>query len=199
MSRSALFITTICITLALLIMVIASGCTSAPSGSAGTSPVTSAESAAVSSPPIVASDSMQSATAQYPLFGAGVMGNVFGSAVNPSAGIDTIQFYLSPARSIDLTKWEIVVTPTGSTPVTYGVSTSDATGSFTATNEDGKTVTSVAGSFTVSIKMTPIAPGTKVRIEMRPSGGTAKDDELDISRTMPPASQLTSGTKTPIF
>jgi hypothetical protein len=194
MSKSTLLITNICVFFALLIMIMASGCTSTSSGSAGTSSVTLASSAAVPSSPTVASDSTQSAT-PYPLFGAGIVGNVYGSASNPSAGIDTIQFYLAPARSIDLTKWEIIVTPVDNTPVTYEVGTSNAIGTFTVTNEEGKIVTSTRVPFTVSIKMAPIPPGTKVRIEMRPSGGTTKDDDLDIYRTMP----LTSGSKTPIF
>ena len=107
-----------------------------------------------------------------------MIGNVYGLAPNPSAGITEITFVvgLAPgAPSIDLTKMTIAfITPTtGSTFITHEHTTL-FTSSSTFTTKIGTTdVTSMKANDQVEVafKVAPVPANTKIIIELRPNVG----------------------------
>ena len=115
-----------------------------------------------------------------------MIGNVYGLASNPSAGINEIRFTigLAPgAPAIDLTKMKIVfATPTtGPIILTQGsiASTSVFTSKLTgATNANSMNAND---QIEISFKTASLKPNTKLNLELRPSVGAA----LPFSKTTP--------------
>ena len=181
MSASTLFIRTFCVSLALVLLVIISGCTTAPSGSDGTIPVTSLPLPAVSLSPVPspASEPVPS-SADIQL-----RSNVYGLSSNPQAGLDTIYFSIgltSQAPAVDLNKIEVVFSAPGTDPVILTHGTKDSTTTF-STTRGNIAVTSLSPSDEVEItfRVKGVPAGSKVQIEVKPSAGA----DLPISRTVP--------------
>ncbi len=179
MSASTLFIKTFCLSLVLVSLVMIVGCTTTPSGSDGTLPVTSLPSATISPVPVPLSNPEQSAAKIQ------LEGNIYGLSSNPQLGIDTITFSISPApqvQSVDLTRLEIVFSTPATAPVILTRGTRDSTSTFTTTMGNYP-ITSLRSGDEVEIafRVRGVPPGTKVNIELRPSAGAV----LSISRTVP--------------
>ena len=181
MSTSTLFIKTFCVSLVLVLLVIISGCTTAPSGSNGTIPPTSLPLTTVSLSPVPAPTSNPGQSAAD----IQLRGNVYGLSSNPQVGIDTIYFSIglpSQASAIDLTRMEIVFFTPGTALVILTHGTRDSTSTFTTT-QGNYAVTSLSPSDEVEItfRVKGVPAGTKVQIEVKPPAGAV----LPISRTVP--------------
>lgn len=181
MSTSTLFIKTFCVSLVLVLLVIISGCTTAPSGSNGTIPPTSLPLTTVSLSPVPAPTSNPGQSASD----IQLRGNVYGLSSNPQVGIDTIYFSIglpSQASAIDLTRMEIVFFTPGTALVILTHGTRDSTSTFTTT-QGNYAVTSLSPSDEVEItfRVKGVPAGTKVQIEVKPPAGAV----LPISRTVP--------------
>jgi archaellin len=181
MSTSTLFIKTFCVSLVLVLLVIISGCTTAPSGSNGTIPATSLPLTTVSLSPLPAPTSNPGQSAAD----IQLRGNVYGLSSNPQVGIDTIYFSIglpSQASAIDLTRMEIVFFTPGTALVILTHGTRDSTSTFTTT-QGNYAVTSLSPSDEVEItfRVKGVPAGTKVQIEVKPPAGAV----LPISRTVP--------------
>ncbi|MCX6684913.1 MAG: hypothetical protein NTZ37_09335 [Methanoregula sp.] len=181
MSTSTLFIKTICVSLALVVLVIISGCTTAPSASNGTIPVTSLPVTTVSLSPVPAPTSNPVPS------GADIQlrSNVYGISSNPQVGLDTIYFSIglpSQVPAIDLTSMEVVFSVPGTAPVILTQGTKDSTSTFTTTRGN-IAVTSLGPGDEVEItfRVTGVPAGTKVQIEVKPPAGAV----LPISGTVP--------------
>jgi archaellin len=179
MSASTLFIKTFCISLVLVSLVMILGCTTTPSGSNGTIPVTSLPSTIVSPVPASTSNPEQSVA------NIQLKGNIYGLSSNPQLGIDTITFPigLTPqTRTVDLTRLEIVFSTPGTAPVILTQGTRDSTSTFTTT-VGNYAVTSLRPGDEVEIafRVKGVPAGTNVNIEVRPPVGTG----LPLSRTVP--------------
>ena len=179
MFPSTLFIKTFCVSLALVVLVLISGCTTAPSGSDGTIPVTSQPLTTVSQSPVPAPTSGSS--------GADIQlrSNVYGFSSNPQVGLDTIYFSIgltSQAPSVDLTRMEVVFSAPGTAPIILTHGTKDSTTTF-STTRGNNAVTSLSPSDEVEItfRVTGVPAGSKVQIEVKPPAGAV----LPISRTVP--------------
>ena len=181
MSRSTLFITTFCLSLVLVSLVMIAGCTTTPSGPGGTIPATSSPATTMTSVPVSTSNPDQSAAANIQL-----KGNIYGLSSNPLAGIDTIRFTIGTGSSqtppIDLTRMEIVFSTPGTAPVTLTQGTSSSLRTF-STTMGGNHVTSLGPGDEVEIdfRVNVVPGGTKVNIELRPSVGPV----LPLTRTVP--------------
>lgn len=178
MSRSSFIIATICASLAMVSLIMVSGCTTTPTGPGGTIPVTASPTPIISPVPFPTLNPDQPANIQ-------LKGNVYGLSSNPLTGIDTIFFTIKPisqSAPIDLTRMDIVFSTTDTAPVVLTRSTSDTTRTFTTTigNND---VTSVSPGDEVEItfRVKVVPGGTGVNIQVRPPVGTA----LTISRIVP--------------
>jgi archaellin len=181
MSTSKLFIKTFCVSLALVVLVIISGCTTAPSGSNGTIPVTTLPLPTVSPSPVPAPTSNPVPS------GADIQlrSNIYGLSSNPQIGLDTIYFSIgltSQASAVDLTRMEVVFSTPGTAPVILTRGTKDSTGTFTTTRGN-YAVTSLSPSDEVEItfRVTGVPAGTKVQIVVKPPAGAV----LPISGTVP--------------
>jgi hypothetical protein len=181
MSTSALFIKTVCVSLALVLLVLISGCTTAPSGSNGTIPVTSLPLPTVSLFPVPAPTSNPVPS------GADIQlrSNIYGLATNPHVGLDTIYFSIglpSQVPAVDLTGMKVVFTAPGAAPVILIRGTKDSTSTFTTT-QGNNLVTSLGSGDEVEItfRVEEVPAGSKVQIEVKPSSGAV----LPISRTVP--------------
>jgi archaellin len=181
MSASTLCIKTFCVSLALVLLVIISGCTTAPSGSNGTIPVTSLPLTTVSQSPV------PSPTSNPVPSGADIQlrSNVYGLSSNPQAGLDTIYFSIglpSQVPAVNLTSMVVVFTATGTAPVILTRSSKDSTSTFTTT-QGNNLVTSLGSGDEVEItfRVKGVPAGSKVQIEVKPSSGAV----LPISGTVP--------------
>jgi archaellin len=114
-----------------------------------------------------------------------IIGNVYGLASSPAAGIDEIKFTISLApcsSAIDLTKLQIVFSTLNAPPVTLMQSTRTSTSFFTTKIGTTK-VTSLNPGDQVEITffVTPVSANTKMNIELKPSVGAA----LPFTKTAP--------------
>jgi len=121
-----------------------------------------------------------------------MIGNVYGKASTPSAGIDEIRFSigLAPgAPSVNLEKMNIIVSTKDFGPYTLTwISTNPVADKNFNVTKDGKggasNSTMIAGDqMEIRFSTTVIPKDTKVNIEMRPGVGAA----LPFSKTTPPA------------
>ena len=179
MSISILSIKTVCVSFILILFLMTPGCTTTPTESEGTIPVTSIPPATASPSPAPASDPGQSAD------NVQLSGNVYGLSSDPLQGIDIITFsvsLLSQASAVDLTGMEIVFSATGSDPVTLTRGLRSTTGTFTATR-GGNTVTTLhpGDLVEISFPVKTVAGGSSVTIELRPHGKSV----VPITRTVP--------------
>jgi archaellin len=115
-----------------------------------------------------------------------LIGNAYGIASNPSAGIDDIKFTigLSPgAPAIDLTKMKIVLSTPSTNPIILTQGASASTSVFTTTLNGDTPVSSLNlyQQVVIDFKTVPINANTKINIELRPSVG----DALPFSKTAP--------------
>ena len=161
------------------------GCTSTPSGSVGTTPVTSQPSTTVSS---LSSVSPVPATTSNPGQSAvnlKVTGNVYGLSTYPVTGIDTITFTIGldpQSPDVDLTRLEIVFSTPVADPVILTRDTRESTRTFTTTMGNyAITSMSPGDEVEITFRVTGVPAGTDVNIEVRPPAGAA----LPISRTVP--------------
>jgi archaellin len=111
--------------------------------------------------------------------------NVYALSSNPQLGIDTIYFTIglpTLAPEIDLTRMQIVVSTTGSDPVTLVQGTQDSTTTFSTTSGNIP-VTSLGPreEVQVTFRVKPITAGSKVYIDVQP----ATNAILPISGTVP--------------
>ena len=115
-----------------------------------------------------------------------MIGNVYGLASNPSAGITEIRFSigLAPgAPPIDLTKMKIIFSTPSTTPITLSQDATATTSIFTTKLNGASNVNSMNPNDQIEIafKVSPVPANTKIRIELRPSVGAA----LSFSKTAP--------------
>lgn len=117
--------------------------------------------------------------------GISVIGDVYGLASAPNAGIDEIRFTLgldacSPA--LDLTTVQIVFSIPGSFPVTLTHGTRTSTGFFT-TKSGTTRVTSLnpGDQVEVTFFVAPVSASTRMNIEVKPTGGAM----VPFTRTAP--------------
>ena len=177
MSRSSFIIATFCASLAMVSLIIVSGCTTTPSGPGGTQQATASPTPIISPVPFPTSNP-EPANIQ-------LKGNVYGLSSNPLTGIDTIFFTIKPSSReapIDLTGMEIVFSTPDTAPVVLTRSTSDTIRTFTTTMGNNDVTTLNPGDeveITFRVKVVP--GGTGVNIQVKPSGGPA----LTISRIVP--------------
>jgi archaellin len=176
MSRPAILITSLCISLVLVSLLMIAGCTTTPSGPGGTTPVTTLPATTASLVPTVSPE--QSSYFQ-------LKGNVYGLSSNPLTGIDTIMLTIgstSQAPVIDLTRMEIVFSTPGTAPVTLTQSTSDTLRTFTTTLGNNPVNSLRPGDqVEIDFRVKVVPGGTKVNIELRPPVGAA----LPVSRIVP--------------
>jgi hypothetical protein len=176
MSRPAILITSLCISLVLVSLLMIAGCTTTPSGPGGTTPVTTLPATTASLVPTVSPE--QSSFFQ-------LKGNVYGLSSNPLTGIDTIMLTIgstSQAPVIDLTRMEIVFSTPGTAPVTLTQSTSDTLRTFTTTIGNNPVNSLRPGDqVEIDFRVKVVPGGTKVNIELRPPVGAA----LPVSRIVP--------------
>jgi len=179
MSISSLSIKTVCVSFVLMLFLVTPGCTTTPTESKGTIPVTSILPATASPTPAPTSDSEQSAD------NVQLSGNVYGLSSDPLQGIDIITFSVSlpsQAPAVDLTGMEIVFSAPGSAPVTLMRGTRSTTGTFTAI-KGGNTVTTLhpGDLVEISFPVKTVAGGTTITIELRPQGKAV----VPITRAVP--------------
>jgi len=114
-----------------------------------------------------------------------MIGNIYGLATTPAAGIDQITFVigLAPgAPPIDLTKMKIIFTKSGSAPMI--LMQGDTASKTVFTTKIGTTsVTSMNANDQVEIyfRVADVGPNTKMNIELRPSVGAV----FPFSKTAP--------------
>ena len=181
MFPSKVFIKIFSVSVALVVLVIIAGCTTAPAGSDRTIPATSLPTTTVSMfpvPSLTTNPVPSSADIQ-------LRSNVYGLSSNPQAGLDTIYFSIgltSQAPAVDLNKIEVVFSAPGTDPVILTHGTKDSTTTF-STTRGNIAVTSLSPSDEVEItfRVKGVPAGSKVQIEVKPSAGA----DLPISRTVP--------------
>jgi archaellin len=181
MFPSTLLIKIFSVSLALVLLVIISGCITVPSGPDKTIPATTLPTTTLPPSPVPSPTAIpvpSSADLQ-------LRSNVYALASNPQAGIDTIYFTIgltSMAPEIDLTKMKVVVSPQGSAPVTLVQGTQDSTTTFSTTMGNNP-VTTLGPSEEVQItfRVKPITSGSDVYIEVQPAAGAV----LPLSGTVP--------------
>jgi archaellin len=122
-----------------------------------------------------------------------MIGNVYGLAANPSAGIDEIRFTigLTPgASSVDLSKVKIVFSTSGTSPVIYTQGETASTSIFTTKLNGISAVNSMNANDQIEIdfKVAGVRPNTRMNIELRPSVGAS----LPFSKTTPASIQQTN-------
>ncbi len=178
MSRSSFIIATFCASLAIISLIIVSGCTTTPTGPGGTVPVTATPTPIISSVPFPTTNPEQPSGIQ-------LKGNVYGLSSNPLTGIDTIFFTIKPSSReapIDLTRMDIVFSTTDTAPVVLTRSTSDTTRTFTTTmGNNDVTALNPGDEVEITFRVKVVPGGTGVNIQLRPSVGPA----LTISRIVP--------------
>jgi len=116
-----------------------------------------------------------------------LIGNVYGIASDPSAGINEIKFSigLAPgAQAVDLTKLKIVFSTPVTNPVILPLGDSATTTTFTAKDAGaGSSLDSMTPDQQIEIDfmVEPVPVNTQVNIEIRPGIGAA----LPFSKTTP--------------
>jgi archaellin len=181
MFPSKVFIKIFSVSVALVVLVIISGCITAPSGPDKTMPVTTLP--ATTPPP----STVPSPTAMPVPSSADIQlrSNVYALSSNPQAGIDTIYFTIglvTLAREVDLTKMQVVVSTPGSAPVTLVWSTKDSTTTFSSTSGNNAVTTlGPREEVQITFRVKPITSGSKVYIEVKPAAGAV----VPISGTVP--------------
>jgi len=181
MFPSALFIKIFSVSVALVVFVIISGCTTAPSGSDRTMPATSLPTTTVPPSPV------PSPTAIPVPSGADLQlrSNIYALSSNPQAGIDTVYFTIgltSQAPAINLTRMEVVVSTPGSAPITLVHGTKDSTSTFSTTSGNNAVTTlDPREEVQITFRVKPITAGSNVQIEVKPPTGAV----LPLSGTVP--------------
>jgi archaeal flagellin FlaB len=122
-----------------------------------------------------------------------MIGNVYGLASSPSAGIDEIRFTIGPAPgapSVDLSKLKIVFSTPGTSPVIYVQGAAAGTGSFTTKLHGVSSVDLMNANEQVEIdfKVASVQSNTRMTIELRPAVGAS----LPFTRTTPASIQKTN-------
>ncbi|MFY9799664.1 MAG: hypothetical protein WAK10_00265, partial [Methanoregula sp.] len=117
--------------------------------------------------------------------GISLIGDAYGLASAPDAGIDEIRFTLGLdpcSQPLDLTTVQIVFSIPGSFPVTLTQGTRTSTGFFTTKIGTTK-VTSLNPGDQVEIAffVAPVPASTRMNIELKPSGGAT----VPFTRTAP--------------
>lgn len=181
MPASTRFIKTFSVSLALVILVIISGCTTAPPVSNVTIPVTTLPLPVVTLPPVPAQTSgPEPSSADLQL-----RSNVYGLSSNPQAGLDTLYFSIgltSQASALDLTRMKIVFSTPGTDTVILTQGTKDSTSTFTTTQgKNAVTSLNPRDEVEITFRVTGVPAGTKVQIDVKPPAGA----DLPISRTVP--------------
>jgi archaeal flagellin FlaB len=115
-----------------------------------------------------------------------MIGNVYGLASTPAAGIDEIKFYIGLAPSaqpIDLTKMKIIFSKSGSTQMILIQGDISSKTVFTTKLNGQTAVNSLNANDQVEIdfKIAPVGANTKMIFELRPSVGAA----LPFTKTAP--------------
>jgi flagellin FlaB len=115
-----------------------------------------------------------------------MIGNVYGLASNPSAGIDEIRFTtgLAPdTSSVDLSQLRIVFSTPGTSPVIYTQGKTASTNTFTTKLNGVSAVNLLTEDDQVDIdfKVVSVAPNTMMTVELKPIRGAS----LSFSRTAP--------------
>lgn len=192
MAKSAICIATICVTLALLVMITVAGCSTASSGSTATGSGTNSPVVTGSSAPVATSGStLQVLCSEKKEM---EVGTSIGDASDPSAGIDTIMLSVrSPGADRDLTKAELVFSAAGAAPVTYVYGSGDSIGTFKATDKfESNTVVTSTGNLMVgqadagvTFKVKPLPANTPFTIIMRPVGTTGTICSADLMTPTP--------------
>jgi hypothetical protein len=182
MSRSTLFVKTVCICIVLVSLAVSPGCITAPSPQ---------ETTTVSPPHSTIMSPQPSVTAQVlgPLPSVAsiqLKGNVYGISTNPQLGIEIITFTIGLAQQapadVDLSRMEIAFLAPGSDTVILKRGTRDSTSLFTATMGNNEITTLSPGNeVEIVFRVKGVPAGSRVNIELRPSSGAA----LTISRTVP--------------
>jgi archaellin len=114
-----------------------------------------------------------------------IIGNVYGLASDPNAGINTIRFTIgldpcSPA--LDLTQMRIVFTTPGTFPAPLMYSTRISTSFFTAKSGTTRVTTLKPGDQAeITFFVDPVPANTRITIELKPSGGAT----VPIIKTTP--------------
>jgi archaellin len=175
------FIKIFSVSVALVVLVIISGCITASSGPDKTIPVTSLPTTTVPPSPVPSPTTIpvpSSADMQ-------LRSNVYALSSNPQAGIDTIYFTIGLATlapEIDLTKMQIVVSTPGSSPIILVQGTQDSTTTFSTTSGNNAVTTLVPREeVQITFRVKPITAGSKVYIEVKPAAGAV----VPISGTVP--------------
>ena len=179
MFPSTVFIKIFSVSLALVLLVIISGCITAPSDK--TIPVTTLPTTTVPPSPVPSPTAIpvpSSADLQ-------LRSNVYALSSNPQAGIDTIYFtvgLVTLAPEIDLTTMQVVVSTPGSAPVTLVQGTQDSTSTFSTTSGNyAVTTLGPREEVQITFRVKPITSGSSVYIEVKPAAGAV----LPISGTVP--------------
>ena len=115
-----------------------------------------------------------------------MIGNVYGLASNPSAGIDEIRFSigLAPgAPEIDLTKMKIVFSTPTNSPIILTHGSTSSRSVFVTKNGAGNVINSMNANeqVEISFKTAPVTANTVMNIELRPAVGAA----LPFRKTAP--------------
>jgi hypothetical protein len=145
-----------------------------PAQTMGTVPVPAPTMATVPVPAPTSGETVCTSSEQTAA-GIRIIGNVYGLASDPDAGIDEIRFTLgldpcSPA--LDLTTLQIVFSIPGSFPVTLTQGTRTSTGFFTTkTGTTRMTSLNPGDQVEVAFFVSPVSANTRMNIELKPSGG----------------------------
>jgi archaellin len=183
MSKSTLFLTTFCVFLVLVSLVLSLGCTTTPAVPGDTIPKTPTGTMTVSPLPSLSAPS--SGTGQSAA-NIQLKGNVYGISTNPQVGIEIITLTIGLAQKapsvVDLSRMEIVFSTPGSAPVILKRGTRDSTSMFTATMGNYEVTSLYPGNeVEIVFRVKGVPAGSKVNIELQPSSGAT----LSISRTVP--------------
>jgi archaellin len=104
-----------------------------------------------------------------------MIGNVYGRASDPAAGIDEIRFTISPdpcSPGVDVTKMQITFSTPGTFPVPLIYSTRTSTGFFTAKSGTSRvTFLNPGDQAEITFFVAPVPANTEMNIEVKPSGG----------------------------
>jgi archaellin len=183
MSKSLLFVESICISLVLVLLVMSLGCTATSPNPDGTIPVTPLHSATVSPLPSVSAPASGN---EQSFADIQLKGNVYGISTNPQVGIEIITFTIGLAQQapagVDLTRMEIIFSTADSAPVVLKRGSTDSTSRFTTTMGNYEVTSLNPGNeIEIVFRVNGVPAGSTVNIELRPSSGAA----LPISRTVP--------------
>jgi archaellin len=181
MFPSKVFIKIFSVSVALVVLVIIAGCTTAPSGSGRTMPVTILPTTTEAPSPVPVPTTIPVPSSED----IQLRSNVYALSSNPQAGIDTVYFTIGLttfAPEIDLTTMEVVVSTPGSAPITFVQGTQDSTSTFSTTS--GNNAVTTLGpheEVQITFRVKPVTAGSNVYIEVQPATGAV----LPVSGTVP--------------